>query len=86
MSKSTKFIFEFMEEINPDAMRLDGFDDCAIGIVQKFSGEVLLYSEKKIIRKLMKSMTKDEAWEYFNYNILGAYVGDYTPVFLLENT
>ena len=27
-------------------------------------------------------MTMDEAEEYFHFNVLGSYVGEYTPVFI----
>jgi hypothetical protein len=27
-------------------------------------------------------MSREEAEEYFEFNILGAYVGEYTPVFI----
>ena len=73
-----------MEELNPDAMKIDGFDDCIIGICTSFKGSTLLYSENKVIRKLMKDMSEDEAWEYYDYNILEAYMSPYRPVFSKE--
>jgi hypothetical protein len=30
----------------------------------------------------MKDMTEEEAWDYYSFNMLGAYVGESTPVFL----
>jgi hypothetical protein len=30
----------------------------------------------------MKDMSEEEAWEYFDFNIAGAYVGEHTPFFL----
>lgn len=84
MNEKTKLIFDRMEEINPDALKADGFDDCLIGIVSTFKGSVFLYDEDLIIKRLMNDddMTDEEAWEYYNFNILGAYVGDYTPIYL----
>ena len=31
-------------------------------------------------------MTYEEAIEYFDYNILGAWMGEYTPVYIRKNT
>jgi hypothetical protein len=30
-------------------------------------------------------MTYEEAMEYFDYNILGAWMGEYTPVYIRKN-
>jgi hypothetical protein len=84
LNKIAKLIFERMDEINPDALKADGFDDCLIGICNTFKGAVFLYDETKVIEKLMRrdGMTDEEAWEFYEFNILGAYVGDYTPIYL----
>jgi hypothetical protein len=29
-------------------------------------------------------MTREEAYEFFDYNILGAYVGDRTPIYSID--
>jgi len=43
------------------------------------------YDMEKIVRKLMKrdGMSHEEAQEYFNFNIGGAYMGEGTPMFLI---
>jgi hypothetical protein len=71
-------------EINPDAIVLTGFDDCIVGLCNTFEGSRLLYSEKKIIDKLSQDMTVEEAKEYYEFNILGGYLGTYTPIFLMD--
>ena len=44
-----------------------------------------IYSYKKTIKNLMRQgMDREEAIEYFDYNIAGAFVGDQTPVFLQD--
>lgn len=72
-------------EENPDALFADGWDDALIGSVHRFGSEVLaLYDTEKIISKLMDDgLDRDEAWEHFNFNIIGAWVGDGTPAFAL---
>jgi hypothetical protein len=34
------------------------------------------------LEQLCKELTPEEAVEYFEFNILGAYVGEKTPIFL----
>ena len=80
----SKYILEYMEDINPDALKADGFDNCIVGVVDTFEGAVLLYSEHEILKKLMKEMTVEEAEEYFRHNILGAHAGKYMPVYLRD--
>ena len=65
---------------------IDGFDDCVLGLCRSCSGEdVLLYDTELIFNKLYLNMSKDDALEHFETNILFAYVGENTPVFLIPN-
>jgi hypothetical protein len=43
---------------------------------------VVVYDRDKILEQLRKELTPEEAVEYFEFNILGAYVGEKTPIFL----
>jgi hypothetical protein len=45
---------------------------------------VAAYDTTKIVEILVlnHSMSVDEAYEYFDFNILGAYVGKRTPTFI----
>lgn len=65
-------------------MKMDGYDDCIIGIAERFGmGRVVAYDKSKIIRKLVKDgMSRSDAEEWFYYNQIGAWVGDGTPVFV----
>ena len=64
-------------------MTADGFDEAIIGTVERFgdSEAIVLYDKEKVIQILMKEMSREEAEEYFYYNIIGAYVGEGTPAF-----
>lgn len=65
-----------------EAMVADGFDDCIVGIVNIFTQRLVLYDVSKVIHKLIDmGMTREEAEEHFNFNMLGAYVGKGTPAF-----
>ena len=65
-------------------LRMDGFDDCIMGICSRFGADpVLAYNRRKVIKKLMsQGMTREEAWEFHEFNQLGAWMGEGTPVFI----
>jgi len=66
------------------AIKLDGFDDCIIGLAEEFgNGPRIIYSKEKIIEKLKEEMTHEEALEYYDFNILGGYFGEQNPIFYL---
>ena len=59
----------------------DGFDDAVIGI-EPMTMRVV-YDIDKVIEILMdQGMDHDEAVEYYDFNIVGAYVGEQTPLFV----
>ena len=59
------------------------FDEAIIGVSERIGDEpVVAYDTTKIVEILSRSMTVDEAYEYFEFNILGSYVGEKTPVFI----
>ena len=78
-------LFEQMAEINPNALFLTGveFNDAIMGVVERCGmTPVALYDTDKIIAVLVsKGMDQEGAEEYFNYNILGAYMGEDSPMF-----
>jgi len=75
-------IEKFCVENEIDVLFADGFDDAVIGLGRSFDKYKVIYDKSKVIKKLMEWMTCEEAEEYFEYNIIGAYVGDGTPMFL----
>lgn len=79
-----KEIIRELAGTNPDAMHADGFEDALIGTVERFGmGPVLLYDYDKCIEILVDrdGMTHEEAAEFFEFNTLGAFVGEGTPCF-----
>jgi hypothetical protein len=72
-----------LDEYAEGSVILDGFDDAIIGITEEFGrGPRILYSKDKILEILSEDMDFMEALEYFEFNILGAYLGEGTPIFL----
>lgn len=63
---------------------IDGFDDAFLGVGTQFNREIAIYDTDKVIEILMTrdGMSEDDAWEHFSFNIIGAWVGDQTPIFL----
>lgn len=61
----------------------DGLDDAFIGIARQFNVPFPVYDREKCIDILMETMgSREEAEEYFNYNIASSYLGGGTAAFL----
>ena len=67
--------------LDPDLLFADGYDDCIIGMTFKHDVAVVIYSADLMIEKLCNDMSHEEAKEFFEYNIEGAYMGERTPVY-----
>ncbi len=59
----------------------DGFDDAVIGI-EPMTMRVVYDIDKVIEILIEQGMDHDEAIEYYEFNIVGAYVGEQTPLFV----
>ena len=75
---------ETIAEYNPEALFADGHDHAIMGY--STDGKVI-YSVNMIIEGLIEDseMTYEDAVEFFDFNIAGAYVGEYTPIFMHED-
>ena len=70
-------------QLSDEAIILDGFNDCIVGIGSLFPhvDMVLIYDVGKIINSLMKDgMDHEEAEEFYSFNIAGLYAGPGTPI------
>ena len=65
-----------------DILYCDGLQEALIGTGTRFTHSVAVYDKQKVLEILQKDMTREEAEEYFDFNIAGAYVGESTPIFL----
>jgi len=73
---------EDIAEMNEEALFADGFDDALIGSVRQFNNTVALYDYQACIEVLMRDgLDYDDAVEYFEFNVVGAWVGPATPAF-----
>jgi len=74
-----------LEEQEITTLIADGFDDAILGVVTDFNSEPrVAYSKSKCIDILMErdGMDYEEAMEYFDYNVSGAYMGEQTPIWV----
>lgn len=67
-------------------MTADGFEEAVLGYGTHFNTEVVIYDYQKCVKVLMDrdSMDYDEAVEFMEFNVCGAWVGEGSPVFLRE--
>jgi hypothetical protein len=75
---------ELISDLTDDALKMDGYDDCIIGVSERFGQpNHIVYDLGKVLEKLVsQGLTEDEALEWYEFNMLGAYVGETTPSFL----
>jgi len=59
-------------------LEADGFNEAILGVDD--TSMRLIYSVSKCIEILMKDMSDEDAFEYFYFNVSGAYVGEKTPI------
>ena len=70
---------------NGIALTADGLDDAIVGVGSRCGQpDLFVYDVEKVIEILMKreDMTWVEAWEWFDFNIGGAWMGEGTPIWL----
>ena len=72
-------IIEQLEQQEETSIFYDGFDDAIIGV--ELNTFRIIYSTTKCIEILCKDMSEDDAREYFDFNVVGGYVGEKTPIF-----
>ena len=69
-----------------ELLTADGFNKAIIGVSEDFNQPIrLIYSVSKCLDILMVDMEYDEAIEYFNFNVCGAYVGEKTPIWCWDD-
>ncbi len=83
MTTTRNEIDEYLKEMDESTLLMDGFEDALIGFSQRINDPLLaVYSYDKMVEVLMTrdGMDYDEASEYIDFNCVGAYVGEQTPI------
>lgn len=71
-------------EADVSLMFMDGHDDAIVGVAERDGVSVVVYDSKKVVRRLRArdGMSRDEAEEFYAFNIAGSWHGDMTPIFI----
>jgi len=79
-------IIGILEDAGANAMALEPreeYDSCIAGIGWRTASDpVLVYDRSKILEFLQTEMTEEDAIEHYEFNIVGSWVGDGTPIFV----
>ena len=73
-----------MDELQ-DVLLCDGLEKAFLGLCYRFGQKpIAVYDRDKIIKiyRERDGMTYEEAEEFFEFNVIGAWVGDQTPAFI----
>lgn len=78
----------WLANFEPDAQILPEHENALVGMCIQFGRPpVALYDYTKVITNLMsQGMSNEEAADFFDFNIFGAWLGDYTPAFIVPYT
>lgn len=73
-----------IREVDPNILLADGLDRAFLGLsCGNFHKPTAVYSYPSVLEIFRsQGMTNEEAEECAEFNVLGAYVGEYTPIFV----
>lgn len=78
-------IQKYLEDMGETVTVAEGLDDALIGFSRRINEPMLaVYSAEKVIEVLMErdGMSAEEAEEFAEFNIFGAWIGQTTPIFV----
>ncbi|MDB4659288.1 hypothetical protein OAE43_01005 [Akkermansiaceae bacterium] len=64
---------------------MEGYDDCIVGVVERFGQPPIVCYDKQLVLLQIATdsgMTEGDAEEWFEYNQIGAWMGEDTPCFI----
>ena len=80
----TEPIHAEMHALMEEVIFYDGFDDAIVGLTEmqpSRNQRLVTYDYDKLVRCCrQQGMTEDEAVEYLEFNTIGAWVGELTPI------
>lgn len=69
-----------------ELLTCDGMDDAILGIGQRFNSYFVVYDRELAVKSLMTGgMNREDAEEFFEFNTVGAWVGEATPCFVIRH-
>lgn len=77
---------EILAEESPLAILFDGMDDALIGFGNQYTKPTLaVYSVSKILDVLQRTMSYEDALDWFYFNIACLWAGSYTPILVYDD-
>ena len=76
---------ELLSEENPDALFADGLDEALVGVARRCGQPTLaVYDYEKCVEVFMsrEGMSHEDAIEWMEFNVVGAWLGEGTPIWL----
>lgn len=80
---------EIIEELNPDALFIGdsddtSFDEAIVGIGSRCGQpNLIVYDYEKVVQVFIKKgLNEEEAREFVEFNVAGAWVGEHTPILM----
>jgi regulator of replication initiation timing len=75
------------EDDSETLLAIEGMNDCIVGVGRRCSKpDVLVYSHAMLVASYIKhGMTETEAYEWVEFNIVGAWLGEQTPIVIYPN-
>jgi hypothetical protein len=76
---------EWCGQFNPEALMADGYEDAILGVAERCGQPALVvYDADKCVQILIDrdGMDYEEAYEFFQFNTLGCWAGEMTPLYL----
>ena len=70
-------------------LKWDGFDSAIIGVGERNNTDsMIVYDYDKMVKVLVTrdDMSYEEAEEYIDFNIVGAWIGDTTPIIVTKKS
>lgn len=82
--RTARDVLNELSEYYGELLVADGFDEAIIGLGERCgSPPIVCYDRSLCIKKLMDDgASYDEAEEHFEFNVLGSWVGESTPIFI----
>jgi hypothetical protein len=89
MIRMSKFeqIRDMLADSNPEALFADGFEDALVGVGYRCGQPSLaVYDYELAVKVLIErdDMEYEEAVEFLEFNSVGAWMGEHTPVWLIR--
>lgn len=84
-SKTIQGMLDWIDENYEEIIYPEGFENCILGVGERWGGPpVAIMDVEAMLDKIMadEDLSRHEALEHFEFNILGAYVGDLTPIYM----